>query len=270
MTETTTDQASEYRELLATLRSSHDRLAASLGSLNDDQVSGDSYDDEWSIAQVASHLGSGAEIFEHFVTAGLTGAPSPGIDVLQPIWDVWNAKTPAEQAADAVDTDARFLSRLEGLTEDDHAGWQLELFGSVQSLADLLRRRLAEHAVHTWDIVVALDPTATVAGDAIALVIDQLPWLVERAGKGAEPPATVSVETSDPDRSLLLSLTKDGASLTPATADDRDANAKAQLKLPAEAFLRLVYGRLDPDHTPADVEADGIDLDTLRRSFPGF
>jgi hypothetical protein len=33
--------------------------------------------------------------------------------------------------------------------------------------------------------------------------------------------------------------------------------------------VRLVYGRLDPDHTPASVEARGIDLDLLRSTFPG-
>ena len=40
--------------------------------------------------------------------------------------------------------------------------------------------------------------------------------------------------------------------------------------LPAEAFVRLVYGRLDPDHTPSSVSADGVDLDLLRSAFPGL
>jgi hypothetical protein len=42
------------------------------------------------------------------------------------------------------------------------------------------------------------------------------------------------------------------------------------LRLPAEALLRLVYGRLDSDHTPASVDAGGHPLDSLRRAFPGF
>ncbi len=40
--------------------------------------------------------------------------------------------------------------------------------------------------------------------------------------------------------------------------------------MPAEALLRLSYGRLDPEHTPADVAADPADLDRLRKVFPGF
>jgi hypothetical protein len=39
------------------------------------------------------------------------------------------------------------------------------------------------------------------------------------------------------------------------------------LVLPAEAFIRLVYGRLDADHTPA--VAGSADLDALRAAFPG-
>jgi hypothetical protein len=48
-----------------------------------------------------------------------------------------------------------------------------------------------------------------------------------------------------------------------------DTDAKATLTLPTESFVRLVYGRLDPDHTPASVEARGIDLDLLRSTVPG-
>ena len=42
-----------------------------------------------------------------------------------------------------------------------------------------------------------------------------------------------------------------------------------ELALPAEAFIRLVYGRLDPAHTPP-VETRRADLDGLRQVFPGY
>ena len=41
------------------------------------------------------------------------------------------------------------------------------------------------------------------------------------------------------------------------------------LRLPGEAFIRLVYGRLDSAHTPP-VETGSTDLDELRRLFPGL
>jgi hypothetical protein len=41
----------------------------------------------------------------------------------------------------------------------------------------------------------------------------------------------------------------------------------ADSELPAEAFVRLVYGRLAPEHTPPGEH--GAALDVLRRVFPG-
>ena len=49
-----------------------------------------------------------------------------------------------------------------------------------------------------------------------------------------------------------------------------DGVAAADLTLPAEAFLRLVYGRLDPAHTPSSVIGDTARLADLRKAFPGF
>lgn len=253
-------------ELLAELRRSHDRLAATLAELSAEQVTGPSYAEEWSIAQVASHLGSGAEIFALFVDAGRRQAPAPGAEDFQPIWALWNAKTPQDQSRDAVASDATFLSMLESLTPDERAGWQLDMFGARQGLAGLLRMRLGEHAVHTWDIAVALDPAATVPESAAALLIANLPGLVGRAGKPMPNPRTVQVQT--PHRSFVLEPTADGVELAPAPAQP-DA-APARLRLPDEAFVRLVYGRLDADHTPASVAAEGVDLADLRATFPGF
>ncbi len=53
--------------------------------------------------------------------------------------------------------------------------------------------------------------------------------------------------------------------LEPAEAD----GSLPHLRLPAEALVRLVYGRLDPAHPPP-VETSQVDLDELRQIFPGF
>ena len=124
--------------------------------------------------------------------------------------------------------------------------------------------RLSEHAVHTWDIAVALDPAATVAPDAVGLLIDTLGPLVARAAKPPGQQRRLRVSTTSPVRHYVLDL-GDTVTLTPT---DGDA-VRPELALPAEAFLRLVYGRLDPEHTPP-VEAQNVDLDELRQVFPGF
>ena len=51
---------------------------------------------------------------------------------------------------------------------------------------------------------------------------------------------------------------------------DPDDSYDGSVDLPAEAFLRLVYGRLDPDHTPAVAESGTRGLADLRAVFPGF
>ena len=126
--------------------------------------------------------------------------------------------------------------------------------------------RLSEHAVHTWDIVVSFNPTATIPEDAAASVVDNLAPIAGWTGQKQDEQASVEVRTTEPELAFHLDLGPGGVGLAPSS-DDTDASAA--LTLPAESFVRLVYGRLDPGHTPESVEARGIDLDLLRRTFPG-
>jgi hypothetical protein len=58
-------------------------------------------------------------------------------------------------------------------------------------------------------------------------------------------------------------MTPDGVLVGPA-----EPGQSPDLVLPAEALSRLVYGRLDPDHTP-EFTGDAAVLETLRAVFPG-
>jgi MDMPI C-terminal domain len=185
----------------------------------------------------------------------------------EPIWDRWNAMTPAMQSAEGLVADRTFLDQLLGLDDQQRQSWQLDMFGEVRDLTGLLRLRLGELAVHTWDVAVTRDPTATVAPDAAALLIDTLDQLVARTGRAPQDPVRVSVATEGPDRRFLLISDGDGVQLHPV--DDLPGDdGTSTLELPAEALIRLVYGRLDPDHTPAGAHDQGT-LDLLRRTFPG-
>ena len=160
--------------------------------------------------------------------------------------------------------DARFLHAVDALPDTDRQSWQLDMFGAQQDLAGLLRMRLGEHALHTWDIAVALDPSATV--HEAALILDSLPGIAEYGGKPTDDTLTVAVETDFPSRRFQIELRADTVQLTPGNGNP----GKVRLRLPAEALVRLVYGRLDSDHTPATVESENVELDTLRRAFPGL
>jgi len=246
------------------LRHSHDVLRAAAEPLTEDQLRQRSYASEWSIAQVLSHLGSQAEIFGLFLDAGLTGQDPPGMEQFRPIWAIWDSKEPQAQAADALRADEVITSRFESLTDDERARLRLNAFGRDLDVAGIAGMRLSEHALHTWDVAVALDPAATVQPDAVALLIDTIGPLAGR-GKPDGKARELCVATSDPKRHFLLE-TDEKVSLAPS---DHHDTPLPKLVLPAEALIRLVYGRLDPAHTPP-VETTDVDLDELRAVFPGF
>ncbi len=261
MSETSTDH------LASALHASQDRLAAALDGVNEEQAATQSYDDDWTVAQVASHLGSGAEVFTLFLESGLKGEPAPGIEAMQPVWDEWNAKDALSQARDAVAVNEAFLERVDALTDAEREAWELDLFGSHRTFGEFLQMRLSEHAVHTWDIVVSFNPTAIIPEDVASYVVDNLAQVAGWTGQKHDGQVSVEVRTTAPELALHLDLGPAGVGIAPST-DDTDASAV--LTLPTESFIRLVYGRLDPDHTPATVEARGVDLDLLRRTFPGL
>jgi len=143
---------------ISALRHSHDRLRATVEPLGLAQLEQRSYDSEWSIAQVLSHMGSQAEIFALFLGAGLTGQDPPGNETFVPIWESWNAKDPQAQAADALRADEATVERFEALDADQQARLHLKVFGRELGATGLAQMRVSEHAIHTWDVVVALDP----------------------------------------------------------------------------------------------------------------
>jgi uncharacterized protein (TIGR03083 family) len=253
---------------ISALRHSHDRLRASVEPLGPDQLTQRSYPSEWTIAQVLSHLGSQAEIFGLILKAGLAGREPPGREAFPPIWDKWNAKDPQAQATDALRADQATLERLESMDAGERERLHLKLFGMDIDTAGLARLRVSEHAVHTWDVLVALDPAATLAPDAVDLLIDMVDQVAGRSAKPDGKQRTVRVSTTDPERQFILT-TGDEVVLTPWDEGTAPELGLSELRLPAEALIRLVYGRLDEAHTPP-AEAAGVELDELRRIFRGF
>ena len=122
--------------------------------------------------------------------------------------------------------------------------------------------RLNEHAFHTWDIEVVGDPEATLPEHVAAFVVDNLELVARLTARATGESTTITVATTAPERGFTIELAPEAAAFRsghPAAAAD--------LHPPAEAFARLVYGRLDDAHTPAGGNGDAIG--TLRRVFPG-
>jgi uncharacterized protein (TIGR03083 family) len=260
---------SSNTDRLAALWASHHRLDAATKALTEDEIAGPSYCSDWSTAQVLSHIGSGAQIFGLLLDAGLSGAEAPGRDEFSRIWDVWNAMSPNDQATSSLVADSAFLQRVDAVPAEELDELQMNLFGTPANAGRLLGMRLSEHAIHTWDVIVVRDPSAEVAADAVEFMIDHLDAVAARSGSAAGGPIEVDITTTEPERTFRLSVGEKVA-LRPVSDGDGSSPATSKVRMPGEALVRLVYGRLDSEHTPEAVEAEGIDLDVLRSVFPGF
>ena len=248
-------------ELLDALRASVARLRRITEALDASQLDMQAYPSEWTIADVLSHLGSGAVIFQRMVDDELAGRETPS-DFNQSVWNAWDAKAAAERAADSLVADTAYVDRLQSLSDEERTRLQLHMGPVTFGFAQVVGLRLNEHALHTWDVEVALDPQATVGAEAVPLVVDNLGMVVGFLGKPSGRQYDVQIATSEPSRDLRLVLGSDSVALEP-----RDLGGIPDLEIPAEAFIRLVYGRLDPDHTPPI--KGSVDLNELRQVFAG-
>jgi uncharacterized protein (TIGR03083 family) len=247
---------------LAARRSSVDRLGALVRPLDDAALDRPAYPSEWSIADVVGHLGSAAVINRRRIADAIAGVATPdGFN--EQIWAEWNAKTSRAKVDDGLDADFAFMAQLESVTEDERAQFHLAMGPLEFDWDSFLGTLLNEHVVHEWDVAVALDPTTTLAPDAVAFVVDSLDIIVRFTCKPFREPSAVSVRTTAPDRSLVIGSQPDGVIVKRSEPTDQP-----DLQMPAEAFVRLVYGRLDPAHTPP-VTGDLDTLHRLRAAFPG-
>src|SRR5215213_6661027 len=100
------------------LRSSVERLRDLAAPMREEELTAGAYPAEWTVAQVLSHLGSGAVITQRRLEDALAGQDTPD-DFAPGVWDTWNAKGPVDQRDDALAADAALLTRVEDVASDD-------------------------------------------------------------------------------------------------------------------------------------------------------
>ena len=254
---------------ITALRDTHDQLATVVPTLSADQLAAPSGATEWTVAQVLSHLGSGAEIAHAGYRAALSGTPAPEQDFNQAVWDRWNAKSPQDQAAGFLEYDAALMDTLDALTPQEREDLHVKLgfLPAPLPLASVAGMRLHETVQHTWDARVALDPDATLDARAVDVLVEHftggLGFLLGFIGKAdhLSEPARVRIGDSD----LVIAI-DDQVSLSTSATDETATFSGAP-----EAAIRLIGGRLRPPFTPAGLEVTGnVTLDDLRRVFPGY
>jgi uncharacterized protein (TIGR03083 family) len=265
-------------DLLKALRISHDQLAGIAGRLDAAALAAPSYCRDWSRAQVFSHLGSGGEIGLNSLRAALGEAAEAD---REEIWARWNALPPEGMARGFIEADDRYLTAVEQLDADRQEALLVPFVFGPTPLAGVLTFRLHEHTLHNWDVQVSLDPQASLLPEAVPLLLDlptaTIRWVARPAEADLPGPVRLTVTTTNPQRHYLLTVADDTAELhdtgtgTGTGPGDTTDGATGKLDLPAEAFLRLAAGRLDPDHIPPGTHADGHPtLPQLRTLFPGY
>jgi uncharacterized protein (TIGR03083 family) len=254
-------------------RATQDRLAKLVTGLSDLDLTHPSGSSDWTVAQVLSHLGSAAEIG----LGTLRAAPAaderpPGAN--EAVWDRWNAMSPREQANGFLLTSEAIVAAYDALDADqrEHLTAPLSFLPEPAGVALLAGLRLNEIALHGWDVEVAFDPEATIPDDVAAVLLEQhrgpitfmLGFTAKTASLGGRS-LRLAVNATRPNASCGLLLGEQAA------LGDAPVNPDGVLQLPTEALIRLVTGRLTPEHTPAGVEVTGaLSIDELRAVFPGF
>lgn len=247
---------------LEVLAGSVEHLRDVASQLSPDDYLAPAYPSNWTIADTFSHLGSGAVIGQRRLEDAVRhrdGDPAFNTSV----WDEWNAKSPSAQVADCLTSDAELLAAFEATDEQQRIDLLFVMGPFTFDFDGVVGLRLSEHVLHTWDIEVATDARATLASPAASAILDSIQFIVARSAKPTGEERVVTIRTLEPVRDFELVFAKDSVDLIEAPHE-----GPADLELPAEAFVRLIYGRLDAEHTPSSVT--GEVLDDLRSVFPGF
>jgi uncharacterized protein (TIGR03083 family) len=251
------------------LRAEHDVLADIARRLSEEELGAVSGASEWTVAQVLSHLGSGAEIGLAGYQAAFQGKPTPGDAFNEKVWDRWNALPTAEVAAAFVEHDEALVAELEALSPDQRANLTINFpyLPDPLPIGAALSMRLNESAQHGWDVRVALDPAAGIGAETARVLAahfaDGLGFLLGFTGKADALSAPAVVEL--PEADLVLDV-QDRVRLTASTG-----GTTAKFSGPLESAVRLFGGRLTPKYTPDGVDVTGnVTLDDLRRVFPGY
>jgi uncharacterized protein (TIGR03083 family) len=246
---------------LDALRISAARLRSVITSLSEAQLVAPAYPADWTIAHVLSHLGSGAVILTRRLADAVAGRETAP-DFSQSVWDSWNAKSPRAQAEHVLVADQALIDALDALSQEARESFHFSMGPMNFDFDGFVYLRLNEHVLHLWDVEVALDPSVTLTPDAVPLVVDNLELVVRFTAKSRAAEHLVHVRTTDPRRDLALAIGGEGVTIGPSAPVE-----VPDLVIPAEALIRLVYGRMDPVHTPATHGT--ADLDELRSTFPG-
>jgi uncharacterized protein (TIGR03083 family) len=249
---------------VAALQANHVTLAALVSTLSEEQLTGRSGATEWTVAQVLSHLGSGAEIARKPIATA--AGQQVEAEENQSIWARWNASAPGEQAAGFVQSDAAYLATVEALSAEQRQSLMIDLgfLPEPVPLVVALGMRLNEVANHAWDVRVAVDSSAALDTGSAEILVElfrgPLAFLLGFSGHADQI-----------EREVRLAIPGGGIEITDTvTVTGELDNPTASFDGPAEAVVRLLSGRLGAEYAAGVRVTGNVTLDELRKVFPGY
>jgi uncharacterized protein (TIGR03083 family) len=269
-TDTSTDPiVAPARRIIRELRRDRDELAGQVATLSEDDLARQSACADWDVSQVLSHMGSAAEIGVATLAAGLAGQDPPGGEANQLIWDRWNAMSRAQRAAEWTAWTERSQAEFESLDDDALRALRVNFafFPAPVDAVALAGMRMAEQALHHWDVAVTFEGNATIPESSAELLIDRVPGMMRWAGhadRWTGGQARISIATTAPQRAWTLRIA-DAVDIEESQSDE-----PAGLTLPAETFIRLVAGRFRDQDTSRVHVAGALALADITAAFPGF
>jgi uncharacterized protein (TIGR03083 family) len=222
---------SAFQDLVTGLRESHERLSGLVNSLQAMDVTQPAYPSDWTIADTLSHLGSGAEITSLILRHARGDGMEPAQADYVEIWDRWNAKKPSDQAADSIAVDGVLVKEIEALDPESRPSFKA--YGSEMALTDFLAMRLDEH------VEAGLGKSAKIDAARLPHLLGRLDKAAARSGIAQPEAWAMRIAVTEPSARFHVRF----GDRTTLTVDEESGSP--DLTVPAETFVRLVFGRVD-------------------------
>jgi uncharacterized protein (TIGR03083 family) len=191
-----------------------ERLLDTLAGLDDAAWRAPSRCEGWSVQDVASHLDSTNRFWAFSIAAGLAGSPTKALVGFDPkatpaaLVAAAGTPPPADTLAQLADSSAELCSAIAGLTGDQWATIAEAPAGHVP-IRLLVHHALWDSWVHERDIALPLglplveEPDEVLAGLRFVAALGP----AFAASQGAPGPATLVLETRDPDATVVVDVT---------------------------------------------------------------
>jgi uncharacterized protein (TIGR03083 family) len=199
----------------------------------------------WTVREIVAHLAEGMDRFGQQVQGGLSGQP---VEFSMTERDARRAQVKALPDAELIDrlerNTAAFYDRLAPLSDDDLARPSVPMAAGITPVLQVAYLRLHEPALHRWDVRIMRDPAATVEPHAAALLSDYVlagaPRLAKADALGDSPGVALADTAGEGGGPVTLRWQGGQVKVARGIPPTTDVT----LRLPIEALIRLIWGRL--------------------------